>query len=64
MPGVLLTAQVPLLVAITAAVFFWSLKRGAERVPFLLALALFLLGLHLSLRRSTSSDDLGRRLTA
>jgi cytochrome d ubiquinol oxidase subunit II len=44
MPGVLLTAQVPLLVAIVAAAFFWSLRRGAERLPFLLALALFLLG--------------------
>ena len=44
MPGVLLTAQVPLLVAIAAAAFFWSLRRGAERLPFLLALALFLLG--------------------
>ena len=44
MPGVLLTAQVPLLVAIVAAALFWSLRRGAERLPFLLALALFLLG--------------------
>ena len=44
MPGVLLTAQVPLLVAITAAAFFWSLIRSAERLPFLLALSFFLLG--------------------
>lgn len=44
MPAVLLTAQVPLLVAITAGGFFWSLQRGAERLPFLIALALFLLG--------------------
>lgn len=44
MPGVLLTAQVPLLVAITAAIFFHSLRRGHERLPFLTALALFLLG--------------------
>ncbi len=44
MPGVLLTAQVPLLTAIAAAFFFWSLRRGAERAPFLVALALFLLG--------------------
>ena len=43
-PGVLLTAQVPLLVAIVAFAFFWSLRRGAERLPFLLALGLFLLG--------------------
>jgi cytochrome d ubiquinol oxidase subunit II len=42
-PGVFLTAQVPLLVLITAAVFFWSLRRGAERMPFLMVLALFLL---------------------
>jgi cytochrome d ubiquinol oxidase subunit II len=42
-PGVFLTAQVPLLVIITAAVFFWSLRRGAERLPFLMVLALFLL---------------------
>jgi len=44
MPGILLTAQVPLLVAIATVVFFWSLRRGAERLPFLMALALFLLG--------------------
>lgn len=44
MPGVMLTAQVPLLVAIVAAVFFVSLRRGSERLPFLMALALFLLG--------------------
>jgi len=44
MPGVLLTAQVPLLVVITAAIFFRSLRRGDERLPFLMALALFLLG--------------------
>jgi cytochrome d ubiquinol oxidase subunit II len=44
MPGVLLTAQVPLLVAITAALFFWSLERDKDRLPFLLSLALFLLG--------------------
>ena len=44
MPGVLLTAQVPLLVVISAAVLFWSLRReGADRLPFLMALALFLL---------------------
>jgi cytochrome d ubiquinol oxidase subunit II len=44
MPGVLLTAQVPLLVAICAVTFFWSLKRGAERLPFMTALGLFFLG--------------------
>lgn len=44
MPGVLLTAQVPLLVVICSATFFWSLRREFERVPFFMALALFLLG--------------------
>lgn len=43
-PGVLVTAQVPLLTAIIAAMFFWSLHRGRERLPFLTALALFFLG--------------------
>jgi len=43
-PGVLLTAQVPLLVIITAALFFRSLARGGERMPFLLTLGLFALG--------------------
>jgi cytochrome d ubiquinol oxidase subunit II len=44
LPGVLLTAQVPLLVVISAVTFFWSLKRGSHRLPFAMALALFLLG--------------------
>ncbi|KSV62207.1 ubiquinol oxidase subunit II, cyanide insensitive [Sinorhizobium sp. GL2] len=44
MPGVILTAQVPLLVTICAATFFWSLKRGVEWLPFLMALGLFFLG--------------------
>jgi cytochrome d ubiquinol oxidase subunit II len=44
MPGVLLTAQVPLLVIVAAVVYFVSLRRGAERLPFLIALSLFLLG--------------------
>jgi cytochrome bd ubiquinol oxidase subunit II len=43
MPNVMFTAQVPLLVIITAAVFVWSLRRGAERLPFLMSLALFVL---------------------
>jgi cytochrome d ubiquinol oxidase subunit II len=42
-PDVFLTAQIPLLVAITAALFFWSLRRGGERMPFLMVLTLFLL---------------------
>ncbi|WP_078083801.1 cytochrome d ubiquinol oxidase subunit II [Microbulbifer mangrovi] len=44
MPQVLLTAQVPLLVAICTGLFFWSLRKGREVLPFLMALALFLLG--------------------
>jgi cytochrome d ubiquinol oxidase subunit II len=43
MPGVLLTAQVPLLVLICATTFFWGLRRKFERLPFLMALVLFLL---------------------
>jgi cytochrome d ubiquinol oxidase subunit II len=43
MPNVVFTAQVPLLVVITSVIFFWSLRRGAERLPFIMALALFLL---------------------
>jgi cytochrome d ubiquinol oxidase subunit II len=43
LPGVFLTAQIPLAVLITAAVFFVSLRRGAERLPFLMVLTLFLL---------------------
>jgi cytochrome d ubiquinol oxidase subunit II len=52
MPNVLFTAQVPLLVVITSAIFVVSLRRGAERLPFLMALALFFLnfaGLGISL---------------
>ncbi|MGI4880308.1 MAG: cytochrome d ubiquinol oxidase subunit II [Janthinobacterium lividum] len=44
MPGVLMTAQVPLLVIAAGAIFFISLRRGGERLPFLIALGLFLLG--------------------
>ena len=44
LPGVFLTAQVPLAVLIVSGVFVWSLRRGGERLPFLCALALFLLG--------------------
>jgi len=52
MPGVLATAQVPLLTAIIAVLFLRALRRGGERAPFLLALALFALcfaGLGISL---------------
>jgi len=51
-PGVLLTAQVPLLVVIFAVLFRLALRRRAELMPFLLALGLFLLsfaGLGISL---------------
>ncbi|MBD8641678.1 cytochrome d ubiquinol oxidase subunit II [Sphingomonas sp. CFBP 13733] len=44
MPGVLLTAQVPLLVIVITRVLFWSIARGRHKLPFLAALALFLLG--------------------
>jgi cytochrome d ubiquinol oxidase subunit II len=44
MPGVLLTAQVPILVMIASFFYFRSLNADAERLPFLLALGLFLLG--------------------
>ncbi|HEY8053003.1 MAG TPA: cytochrome d ubiquinol oxidase subunit II [Steroidobacteraceae bacterium] len=44
MPGVLLTAQVPVLVIICAATFFWSLRRKSELLPFAMSLVLFLLG--------------------
>ena len=40
-PQVLYTAQVPLLVAITSAAFFFSLRRRSEYLPFLLSLTLF-----------------------
>ena len=51
-PGVLVTAQVPLLVAITGFLLFRSLARGYERAPFLLTLMLFglsMLGLAISI---------------
>jgi cytochrome d ubiquinol oxidase subunit II len=44
MPNVLATAQVPLVTLIAAAIFFRALARRAERMPFLIALALFGLG--------------------
>ena len=43
-PGVLLSAQVPLLVAIVAALLFLSLRAKRDHAPFLLALGLFALG--------------------
>ena len=44
-PQVLFAAQVPVLVAIVTFVLFWSLRRGHHYTPFLMALALFGLGL-------------------
>ena len=41
----LFTAQVPLLVAIAAVAFFVSISRRYERLPFLLALGLFVLSM-------------------
>lgn len=41
MPNVLFTSQIPLLVVIGTALFFYSLRKGHERWPFLLALGLF-----------------------
>jgi cytochrome d ubiquinol oxidase subunit II len=41
MPRVLLTAQVPVLLVITAVGFFWSIGRGSDRLPFLLTLCFF-----------------------
>jgi len=43
MPGVLLAAQVPLLVGVATALFFFSLRRRRLYAPFLLVLALFAL---------------------
>jgi len=43
-PGIFLTAPVPFLVAVAAFVFFWRLRRGSDRIPFLVALSFFLLG--------------------
>ncbi len=45
MPNVLFASQVPLLTAIVAFALFWSLKKRKQLAPFLLALALFLLGM-------------------
>jgi cytochrome d ubiquinol oxidase subunit II len=44
-PNILFTAQVPLLVVVASAVFFLSLQRRYERLPFLLALGLFALSM-------------------
>jgi cytochrome d ubiquinol oxidase subunit II len=44
-PQVLFTAQVPLLVAIASVAFFFALRHRRSYWPFLIALALFALGL-------------------
>jgi cytochrome d ubiquinol oxidase subunit II len=61
-PHVLLTAQVPLLVAAAAALLLRTLRRGAEVVPFLLALGLFLLSF-LGLGVSIYPDVVPGRIT-
>ncbi len=45
MPNVLFAANVPLLTTIIAVLLYRSLKRGRDGTPFLLSLALFLLGM-------------------
>ena len=40
-PGVLLTAQVPLLLLILSGAFFWAIRRGKEVAPFVISLGLF-----------------------
>ena len=45
MPNILFASQVPLVIAIIAATFFRALRKRWELAPFLLALALFLLGM-------------------
>ena len=44
-PQILFTAQVPLLVAIASVAFFFALRHKRDYWPFLIALALFALGL-------------------
>lgn len=44
MPGVLATAQVPLLTTIASVALYRAIRRGAVAAPFLLSLALFALG--------------------
>ena len=44
LPGVLLTAQVPILTILVSLTLFWSLRKERERIPFFMSLALFMLG--------------------
>ena len=45
MPNILFTSQVPLLTLLIAGLLFYGLRKRWELAPFLLALALFLLGM-------------------
>ena len=45
MPNILFASQVPLLTAIIAGLLFYGLRKRWELAPFLLALALFLIGM-------------------
>jgi cytochrome bd ubiquinol oxidase subunit II len=61
-PGVLGTAQVPLLVTIVSAILIWALVRRKETWPFPMALALFALG-YAGLAVSLYPDILPGRVT-
>ncbi|MBI1621239.1 cytochrome d ubiquinol oxidase subunit II [Aquamicrobium zhengzhouense] len=61
-PNILFTAQVPLLVTIAAAAYFYSLHRRWEIFPFLLALGLFALSM-LGLGISVFPDVIPGRIT-
>lgn len=61
-PGVLATAQIPLATAITSYLFFSSLQKRKEAMPFLCALALFGLSL-VGLAVSMWPDVIPGRLT-
>jgi cytochrome d ubiquinol oxidase subunit II len=61
-PGVLATAQVPVLVTIVAVTLVWALRRRDERWPFPMALAIFALG-YAGLAVSLFPDILPGRLT-
>ncbi|MDE2410775.1 MAG: cytochrome d ubiquinol oxidase subunit II [Sphingomonadales bacterium] len=43
LPGLLIAAPVPVLVVVCAVAYFLALRRGSERLPFIMGLALFLL---------------------
>lgn len=61
-PGVLATAQIPLLVAFTTFLLFRSLAKRHERAPFLLTLTLFALSM-LGLAISIWPDIIPGRVT-